>query len=411
MALDVETIRKDFPTLDRRVHDRRLVYLDSAATSLTPRQVVDAMNHYYEQCNANVHRGVYQIATEATDLYEGGRQAVASFCNWPAEGVVLTRNTTEAINLVAYSYVRRYLSEGDVLLTTQMEHHANFVPWLEARKDIGIELRFIPVTGDGFLDLDAFEELIADGRVRFLAVTHMSNVLATINDVADLAGRARAANPDCAVLVDGAQAVPHLAVDAASLGIDFYAFSGHKMLGPTGVGVLLARPELLEEMPPFNTGGEMIRDVTLEGATWNDIPHKFEAGTPVIAESAGLKAAVDYLSDLGMDRVREHEVKLTQLALDALASIPGVNVHGSRDATRRGGAISFTVADVHPHDVGTILDREGVCVRVGHHCAKPLMRVLGVPATARASLYVYNDEDDIPPLVDGIEAAKRFFAR
>ncbi len=407
--LDVTTIKKDFPTLRREVHGKPLVYLDSAASAQTPESVIDAMNDFYEQRRSNISRGVYLIATEATDQFEQARRKVAGFLGAPVEGTLFTRNTTESINLVAYSWVRRRLRPGDALLATEMEHHANLVPWLEAAKDIGFELRFVPVTDDGYLDLDAVPSLLADGKVRFFAVTHQSNVLGTINPVADLAEQAKAANPDCVVLVDGAQSVPHLPVNFGDLGVDFLAFSGHKMLGPTGVGVLVGKPERLAAMPPFLTGGEMIRDVTLQGATWNDLPYKFEAGTMPIAEAIGLGAAVDYLTALGQEEVRAHELELTGQALHALGEVEGVTVHGPKDPEHRGGAISFLVAGVHAHDLGTVLDHAGVCVRVGHHCAKPLMRRLGVAATARASFYVYNDADDIPGLVHGIEAAKAFF--
>ncbi|MBW3621306.1 MAG: aminotransferase class V-fold PLP-dependent enzyme, partial [Actinobacteria bacterium] len=290
MTIDVPTIRKDFPTLAREVHDTRLVYLDSAASSQTPRAVLDVMDEYYERYRSNVHRGVYRLAEEATDLFEGARHKVAAFTNAPVEGTIFTKNSTEAINLVAYSYVRRRLGEGDVLLTTHMEHHANIVPWLHAQQDLGFEIRYIPLTEDGRLDTDAVPGLLADGRVSFLAVSHVSNVLGSINDVKTLAAQARDANPGCRVLVDGSQAVPHLAVDFRDLDVDFYAFTGHKMCGPTGVGVLLGRPEVLESMPPFLTGGEMILDVRLDGVTWNELPHKFEAGTMMIAEVGGLGA-------------------------------------------------------------------------------------------------------------------------
>lgn len=409
--MDVATLKKDFPTLGREVYGKPLVYLDSAASSQTPQSVMDAMDSFYARRRANVSRGVYLIATEATDAYEAARRRVADFVGCAPEGTVFTRNTTESINLVAYSWVRRRLGPGDALLTTQMEHHANLVPWQQAADDAGFELRFIPVTDDGHLDLDAVPDLVADGKVAFLAVTHQSNVLATINPVAELAERVREANPDCRVLVDGAQSVPHLPVDFGDLGADFLAFSGHKMLGPTGVGVLAADPELLDDMPPFVSGGEMIRDVTLESATWNDLPHKFEAGTMPIAEVIGLGAAVAYLEDLGMDNVRRHEVELTATALEALRGTDGVTVHGPDDPEERGGAISFLVDGVHAHDIGTVVDREGVCIRVGHHCTKPLMRRLGVAATARASVYVYNDAADIDALVRGIVAAQEFFGR
>ena len=369
------------------------------------------MDRYYEHSRSNVHRGVYQLAEEATDLYEGARRTVADFFNVAPEGVVFTKNATEAMNLVAYSWVRRRLGPGDVLLTTEMEHHANFVPWLYAAQDLGFEVRHIPVVGEGVLDMDAAAQLLDDGRVSFLAVGHVSNVLGTINDVARLSAMAKDANPDCTVMVDGAQAAPHLSVDVPSLGADFYAITGHKMLGPTGIGALLADPALLEQMPPFLTGGEMIRDVTLDSVTWNEVPAKFEAGTPMIAEAAGLAAAIEALRRYGMADIHAHEQALIPAFLDALDSIEGVVVYGPRDPERRGGQLSFTLEGIHPHDIGAVLDHHGVAVRVGHHCAKPLMQCLSVNATVRASLYLYNDTDDIAPLVDGIREAQRFFAR
>jgi cysteine desulfurase / selenocysteine lyase len=411
-TLDIPTIRKDFPTLQREVHGgKRLVYLDSAASSQTPQSVLDTMDRYYRQSRSNVHRGVYGLAEEATDMYESGRRAIARFLDAPEEGVIFTKNSTEAMNLVAYSWVRPFVGPDDAVLATRMEHHANYVPYLHAQQDRGFDLRTIPLTADGQLDLDAARHLLADGKVTFLAVTHVSNVLGTINDVAALADMARAANPDCVVLVDGSQAVPHLPVSFRDLDVDFYALTGHKMLGPTGIGVLIGKLERLDAMPPFLTGGEMILDVTLDSFTTNVLPHKFEAGTPMIAEAAGLAAAVDYLEALGMDTIRAHEKELTGQVLDALAGIDGVTIFGPTDVDVRGGAISFALEGIHPHDIGAMLDQHGVCVRVGHHCAKPLMRELGVNATARASLYVYNDTDDIPPLVEGLQAAARFFAR
>ena len=411
MSFDVATLRKEFPTLQREIDGHRLVYLDSAASSQTPIAVLDAMDHYYRWSRSNVHRGVYPLAEEATDLYDGARTKLAAFVDADPRGVVFTKNATEACNLVAYSWVRRHLREGDALLTTVMEHHANHVPFTHAAADLGFEVRHVPLTGEGELDLDAARELVADGRVKFVSVVHVSNVLGTINDVAAVARLAREANSDAVVHVDGAQAAPHLPLSFRDLDVDFYAITGHKMLAPTGIGALVAKPERLEVMDPFLTGGDMIRDVTLQGATWNDIPHKFEAGTPMIAEAAGLGAAVDRLSELGMDRVRGHERELTGHLLDALLSVEGVSVHGPTDPQRRGGAVSFAVEGVHPHDIGAMLGSRGVCVRVGHHCTKPLMRCLGLNATARASVYIYNDEDDLAPLVEGIEAAKTFFAR
>ncbi|MTV25448.1 SufS family cysteine desulfurase [Nitriliruptoraceae bacterium ZYF776] len=411
MTLDVATLRKDFPVLARELHGKRLVYLDSAASSQTPEPVLDAMDRYYRASRSNVHRGVYRLAEEATDLYEGGRTALARFVDADPRGVVLTKNATEACNLVAYSWVRRHLQAGDALLTTGMEHHANLVPFLHAAKDLGFEVRHVPITEDGQLDLDAAQRLVADGKVRFAGVVHVSNVLGTINDVARFAEIVRDGNADAVIHVDGTQAVPQMPVSFRDLGVDFYALTGHKMCGPTGIGALVAQPERLEAMDPFLTGGEMIRDVSFEQVTWNEVPHKFEAGTPMIAEAAGLAAAVTYLEDLGMEAVRAHEQELAARFVAALDDLDGVTVHGPRDATVRGGSISFAIEGVHPHDVGAMLDQHGVCVRVGHHCAKPLMRTLGVVATARASLYLYNDVDDLEPLLAGISEARSFFAR
>lgn len=403
--------RGDFPTLGHTVHGKRLVYLDSGASSQTPEAVITAMDRYYREFRSNVHRGVYQLAERATDLYESGRTKIAQFLDTPAEGVVLTKNATEAMNLVAYSWVRHNLGPDDAMLTTRMEHHANFVPYLHAKQDIGFDLRTIPLTPDARLDMDAARTLLADGKVKYLAVVHVSNVLGTVNDVATLAEMARDANPDCVVLVDGSQAAPQMPVSVRDLDVDFYALTGHKMCGPTGIGVLAARPEVLDAMPPFLTGGDMILDVTLDSFTTNVIPHKFEAGTPMIAESGGLAAAVDYLQDLGMDNVRAHEHRMVGATLEALKGVPGVEVYGPDDPDLRGGAISFELQGVHPHDIGAMLDRHGVAIRVGHHCAKPLMRELEVNATARASLYLYNDLDDLEPLVAGLREAASFFAR
>jgi cysteine desulfurase/selenocysteine lyase len=410
MSLDVATIRKEFPTLQREVRGRRLVYLDSAATSQTPEVVLAAMDRYYRTYRSNVHRGVYQLAEEATDAYEGGRAALARLVGADPRGVVLTKNATEACNLIAYGWVRRRLGPGDALLCTVMEHHANMVPFIHAAEDRGFEMRFIPITEDGRLDLEEAGRLVADGRVRFAAFTHVSNTLGTINDVPRIAQLVRDANPEAVVHVDGTQAVPHLAVDIAALGVDSYAVTGHKMFGPTGIGALVADPALLERMDPFLTGGEMIRDVTLTGATWNDVPHRFEAGTPMIAEAAGLAAAVGFLEELGLDQVRAHEQELGETFLAALEGAEGVRVHGPRDMAGRGASISFSVDGVHPHDVGAMLDARGVCVRVGHHCCKPLMREMGVNSTVRASLQVYNGEDDLEPLLEGIAASREMFA-
>jgi cysteine desulfurase/selenocysteine lyase len=410
MAIDVPTLRKEFPTLQREVGGRRLVYLDSAASSQTPEVVLGEMDRYYRTYRSNVHRGVYRLAEEATDAYEGARVALARLVGADPRGVVFTKNATEACNLIAYGWVRRNLGPGDALLCTVMEHHANLVPFVHAANELGFEVRFVHLTEDGRLDLEGAAALVADGNVRFAAFTHVSNVLGTINDVPALAAIVRAANPEAIVHVDGTQAVPHLPVDVAALGVDSYALTGHKMFGPTGIGALVADPALLERMDPFLTGGDMIRDVTLTGATWNDVPHRFEAGTPMIAEAAGLTAAVGFLEQIGADDVRAHEVQLGATFLAALGAADGVHLHGPTDMTDRGGAISFTLDGVHPHDVGAVLDDRGVCVRVGHHCCKPLMRELGANATVRVSLHVYNDEDDLEPLLDGLAAARRMFA-
>ena len=410
MPIDVAAIRKEFPTLQREVRGHRLVYLDSAASSQTPEVVLDAMDRYYREYRSNVHRGVYQLAEEATDAYEGARAALARLVGADPRGVVFTKNATEACNLIAYGWVRRNFGPGDALLCTVMEHHANMVPFVHAAKDIGFDVRYISVTPEGQLDLEEAARLVADGCVRFAAFTHVSNTLGTINDVPRIARMVRDANPDAIVHVDGTQAVPHLPVDVAALGVDSYALTGHKMFGPTGIGALVADPALLERMEPFLTGGEMIRDVTLTGATWNDVPHRFEAGTPMIAEAAGLSAAVGFLEDLDPAEVRAHEVALGGTFLAALEDAEGITVHGPRDMAERGAAISFSVEGVHAHDVGAMLDARGVCVRVGHHCCKPLMRELGVNATVRASLHVYNDEDDLDPLLDGLAAARAMFA-
>jgi cysteine desulfurase / selenocysteine lyase len=407
MALDVTTIKKDFPILERQVHGRRLVYLDSASSSQKPVSVIDAMSHYYETTHANVHRGVYTIAEEATALFEAARSALAGFIGAAPSEVVFTKNVTEAINLVAYSWGRRNLGPGDVVVLTEMEHHANIVPWLILKEERGIELRYLPLTDDGQLDLSDLTRTL-DGA-KLLGVSAVSNVLGTINPIAELAQAAHAAG--ALILVDGAQQAPHLPTDVAALDVDFFGCTSHKMLGPTGIGALWARPELLAAMPPFLGGGEMIRDVRLDGFTPNDVPWKFEAGTPPIAEAVGLNAAVEYLTALGMPSVRAHERSLTEYAMTALADRhPGLVIYGPRDASQRGGVISFNYKDVHPHDLSQVLDEAGVCVRAGHHCAKPLMRCLGIGATARASFSVYNDEADVDVLVEALSAADRLFS-
>lgn len=407
--LDVAAIRKDFPILGQSVNGHRLVYLDSASSSQKPTAVLDAMTDYYETTNANVHRGVYGIAAEATERFEAAREKVARFIGAPSSrGVVFTKNVTEAINLVAYTWGRANLGEGDAVLLTELEHHANLVPWLMLAEERGVELRFLPIAEDHTLDLSRLDELV-DG-VKLVGVSAMSNVLGTLTPVRRLADAAHAAGALC--LVDGAQYAPHLRTDVTALDCDFFGFTGHKLLGPTGIGVLWGRPELLEAMPAFLGGGEMIRDVRLDGWTPNEVPWKFEAGTPPIAEVIGLGAAIDYLEGLGMETVREHEVSLTGYALRTLTERFGdeLTIHGPPEPAQRGGVLSFSFRDVHPHDVSQVLDQQGVCVRAGHHCAKPLMRRLGVGATARASLYVYNDTDDVDVLAAALGDASDFFA-
>jgi cysteine desulfurase/selenocysteine lyase len=408
--LDVAQIRRDFPVLERTVNGRRLVYLDNGATTQKPRQVIEALTRFYSLHNANIHRGIHTLAEEATALYEDVRAKVAAFINAPhASEVVFTRNTTEAINLVAAAWGRKFLRPGDEIVITLMEHHSNIVPWQLVAAATGARLRAIPFLPDGTLDLDAARALIGSGRVRLVAVVHMSNVLGTINPVAELAEMAHAAG--ALLLVDGAQSVPHLPVDVQALGADFLAFSAHKMLGPTGVGVLWARRALLEAMDPYQGGGSMIGTVAIEGSTWAEVPQKFEAGTPNIADVVAFGAALDYLRELGMDAVRAHEIALTRYALDALRALPEVRVVGPSEATARGGIIAFSYADLHPHDVSQVLDRYGVAVRAGHHCTQPLHRALNleVAATTRASFYIYNDRDDVDALVEALQATGRFF--
>jgi cysteine desulfurase/selenocysteine lyase len=408
-ALDAVTLAKDFPLLSREVHGRPITYLDSAASSQRPTMVLDAMREYDETTHANVHRGVYAIAEEATRRFEAARTNVGRFIGAPSPSreVVFTKNATEALNLVAHSWGRSNLGRGDVVVLTEMEHHANIVPWHMLAAERGIELRWLPVDDDGQLVLDDLDTVL-DGA-KLLAVTCMSNVLGTLNPVTELAERAHAAG--ALIVADACQAVPHLPTDVTALGVDLLAFSAHKMLGPTGIGVLWGREELLESMPPFLGGGEMILDVRKDGFTPNDIPWRFEAGTPPITEAIGLGAAVDYLRAVGMDAVRAHEISLTTYALDALADRFGadIRIFGPPSAEDRGGVLSFAFRDVHPHDISQILDEYGVCVRAGHHCAKPLMRRLGVNATARASFALYNDERDVDTLVDALDAAGKFF--
>ncbi|GAP64493.1 cysteine desulfurase / selenocysteine lyase [Ardenticatena maritima] len=405
---DIEAIRQQFPILQRQVHGKPLVYLDSAATSQKPLAVIDAMDRYYREYNANVHRGVHTLSEEATAAYEGARKRIARFINArsPRE-LIYTRNATEAINLVAATWGRANLTPNDAVLITEMEHHSNIVPWQILRDQIGFELRAVPVTDEGYLDMDAFDRLL-DERVKLVAVTHMSNVLGTINPIAEMTAKAHAVG--ALVLVDGAQSVPHMPVDVQALDIDFLAFSAHKMAGPTGIGALWARRELLEAMPPYMGGGDMIAFVSLERSTWADLPHKFEAGTPAIAEAIGFGAAVDFLSELGMENVRAHEIEITEYALEALSEVPGLRLLGPRKAADKGGVAAFVLDGVHPHDIASILDAEGVAVRAGHHCAQPLMQRYNVPATTRASFYVYTTREEIDRLVEALHVVRKVFA-
>ena len=406
-SLDVSKIRDDFPILSRKVYGKSLVYLDNAATSQKPRQVISALTEYYEGYNANVHRGVHALSMEATDRYEEAREKVARFIGArQSEEVIWTRNTTEAINLVTGSWARSNLQPGDEVVVTEMEHHSNMVPWQMVTQERGATLRYLRLGDDGKLDLDDIDTIIND-RTEMVSIVHASNSLGTINPVKEITARARAVG--AAVMIDGAQSVPHMSVDVQDLDCDFLAFSGHKMLGPTGIGVLYAKREVLETMEPFLTGGEMVLSVTLDGADWNNLPMRFEAGTPNIADAIALGAAVDYLDSTGMDNIRRHEVQLTGYALSCLREIEELVIFGAEAAEDRGGVVSFHTPDVHPHDLGTYLDQQGIAVRTGHHCTMPVMRKLGVPATTRASFYLYNTEEEVDQLVDSLKSALRYF--
>jgi cysteine desulfurase/selenocysteine lyase len=400
-------VRADFPIFRRRPGGRELVYLDSGATSQKPQVVIDAQAEHLRSHNANVHRGVYALAQEADAAYDEARRRVAAFVGAAPRTTIFCKNVTEAINLVAYSWGRANVGAGDAVLITQMEHHANLIPWQMLCRERAAELRYLEVDEHGELSLAQLDAELARGDVKLVAFAHVSNVLGTINPVAEIAARARAAG--ATTLVDGAQAVPQMPVDVAALGADFYGWTGHKALGPTGVGVLHGRAELLEAMEPFLTGGDMIASVDFHSVTWNELPYKFEAGTPPIAEAVGLGAAVEYLDTLGMERARAHERALTAYMLERLVEVPGLRVVGPPDAERRGALASFTIDGIHPHDVAELADRGGVCIRAGHHCAQPLMRCLGVGATARASLGVYNDAADIDALIDALQAGREIF--
>jgi cysteine desulfurase/selenocysteine lyase len=401
-------VRADFPILSRSMHGKPLVYLDSAATSQKPRRVIEALVRYYSDYNANVHRGIYEIAEEATRRYEEARAKLAMFIGARRpEELVFTRSTTEAINLVASAWGRATVHAGDEIILTEMEHHSNLVPWQLLAAATGAKLKFIPFDGQGVLQLDAYDRLLSE-RTKLVALTHQSNVFGTINPVREITVKAHAVGAK--VLVDGAQSAPHMPVNVAALDVDFFAFSGHKMCGPTGAGALWARYEILDAMPPFQGGGEMIMLVQLETSTYKEPPHKFEAGTPNIADCIAWGEAADYLQAIGLDAIRAHELQLTAYALQQLAEVPGLVIYGPRDLSRRGGVIAFTVDVAHPHDVAQVLDQEGVAVRAGHHCTQPLHRRLGVAATTRASVYLYNTESDIDVLVRGLHVVRKLFS-
>jgi cysteine desulfurase/selenocysteine lyase len=403
--MDVKAVRKHFPILDQKVNGHPLVYLDSAATSQKPDVVIEAMNSYYRKINANIHRGVHTLGSLATDAYEEAREKVRRFINaGSTEEVIFTRGTTTSLNTVAYSYARAFLKEGDEIVITPMEHHANLIPWQQAAKATGATLKYIPLQKDGTIDLEDVRKTVTE-RTKIVAMAHVSNVLGTINPVKEVAAIAH--EKGAVMVVDGAQSVPHMKVDVRALDVDFYAFSSHKMIGPTGIGVLYGKKALLEKMEPFETGGEMIDVVDLYESTWKQLPWKFEAGTMPIAEAIGLAAAIDFLEQIGLEAIHDHEIRLANYALERLSAIDGLEIYGPR---KRVGLITFNLKGVHAHDVATALDSLGIAVRAGHHCAQPLMKWLCVPATARASFYVYNTEEDVDRLYEGLLKTKEFFA-
>ena len=407
--INIENIRNDFPILKRMVHkDKPLVYLDNAATTQKPLQVIEAISNYYLNYNSNIHRAVHELAEEATLAYEATRDKVAKFINvQKREEIVFVRGTTEAINLVAYAWGRQNINKDDIIVTTEYEHHSNIVPWQLLAKERGAKLEYIGVDDNGELILDHLDAYLKTGKVKIVVFSQMSNVLGTITNSEEIVKRSKAHG--ARVLIDGAQSVPHLKVDLQKLDCDFFAFSAHKMLGPTGVGVLWAKKELLQEMIPFNGGGDMIREVHKYETTWNDLPYKFEAGTPNIADVIGFGAALDYLDKIGMDKVREHEMELTKYALDKLSQMKGIVLYGPKDVTKRGGVISFNLGDIHPHDLATIIDEDGIAIRSGHHCAQVLMERLDVSATSRASFYIYNTKEEVDVFIRSLNRAKELF--
>ena len=408
-TINIETIRRDFPILQRKVHNNKpLVYFDNAATTQKPIQVIDSIHNYYLNYNSNIHRAVHQLAEEATAAYELTRDKVAKFINVKnREELIFVRGTTEAINLIAYSWGRQNVQKDDIVVTTEYEHHSNIVPWQLLIKEKEAKLEYIGVDDNGELILDQLDDYLNTGRVKLVTFSHVSNVLGTITNAEEIIRQCH--KKGVKVLVDAAQSVPHMKVDVQNLGCDFFAFSAHKMLGPTGVGVLWARKEILENMQPFNGGGDMIREVHKYETTWNDLPYKFEAGTPNIADVIGFSAALDYLENIGMDKVREHEIELTNYALEKMSAIKGIKLYGTPDMKKRGGVISFNLGDIHPHDLATIIDEDGVAIRSGHHCAQVLMERLDVSATSRASFYIYNTKEEVDVFIRSLNRAKELF--
>jgi cysteine desulfurase / selenocysteine lyase len=407
MSLDAEAIRKDFPIFETLAHGKPLIYLDSASTAQKPRRVIDRIVHFYENENANVHRSIYELAEKATAAYEGARDLCAGYIGArSSRSIVFTRSTTESINTVRYSWARVNVHEGDEILVTEMEHHSNLIPWQLLAQENGARLRHLPIDDEGRLRIDLLDEYITD-RTKLVCISLMSNVLGTINPVRIIADAAHAVG--ARVVLDAAQGAPHITMDVKELDVDFLAYSSHKMCGPTGAGVLYGREDLLEEMPPFLAGGEMIREVWPDHATWNEIPYKFEAGTMNIAQAVGLGAAIEYLEDIGLDAIHDHEASLASYAMKRLEEI-GAIVYGPKNLDERGGVVSFNIDQVHPHDMATIVDQEGVCIRASHHCAQPLMRRLDVAATARASFYIYNTMEDVDALIDAVGKSKGWFA-
>ncbi|HIW38381.1 MAG TPA: cysteine desulfurase [Candidatus Jeotgalicoccus stercoravium] len=405
--MDVNKIRQDFPILAEQVNGKDLIYLDTSATSQSPRQVIDAMNDYYETYNSNVHRGVHTLGTKATDAYEKARMKVRSFINAQRfEEIIYTRGTTAAINLVARSFGDMVVEDGDEIVVTEMEHHANIVPWQQLAKRKNARLVFIPMEEDGTITLDSVKSVMSD-KTKIVAITHVSNVLGTINDIKEIAKITH--EHGAYIAVDGAQAVPHMAVDVQDLDVDFYSFSGHKMLGPTGIGILYGKADLLDKMEPIEYGGDMIDYVYKTDATWTDLPVKFEAGTPMIAEAVGLHAAIDYLEELGLDNIHDYEQTLVGYAYDKMSEIEGIEIYGP-DKDNRAGLITFNLTGVHPHDLATALDSEGIAVRAGHHCAQPLMKWCNAHSTARASFYLYNTKEEIDQFIESLEKTKEFFS-